>query len=421
MSLIELYGALDQDPNKALALVRQLLDEGVNVNEGIANIRGRVFDTPLTKAAQKQSPEIVELLLDKGAMIDAPNTFGLTALMFTVSHGRVENCKVLLECGADMSLRDYNYESAFSLAVANDRPAVVKLLLKFGVDVNAKDSKGGPMLQRAVMIDHAEVISIGGEEMKRVVESFSTTKLEIMRLLIDNGIEVDVRDVDETTTLHTAVVVGDIEAVKIFLDAGANPNLVDDCNRKPLWPAVRGDHIEIVKLLLGRTTDIDDQVYNGHTYLSTGARWRHRECVQLLLGADIWSQEPGPQFLEPEERLPWYGCDALWWAVHGDGDHDGDHEIVRMILAAGAERENKSGADRGYSKWLNVWNRAQPEEMEGFRKWIAGRETLNVTPESEAVRVELSKKIDRLREEKRRNAVDETGLRRVELIPTRPY
>lgn len=421
MSTRELYEALDQDPDEAPALVQQLRDEGVDLNDGITNIRGRIFNTPLTMAAQKQSPEIVELLLDKGAMIDVPNTFGLTALMFAVSHSRVENCKVLLERGADMSLRDYNCESAFSLAVANDRLAVVKLLLESGVDINVKDGTGGSLLPRAVKIDYADVISIGGEEIKRIVESFSTTKLEIMRLLIDNGLEIDVRDSDETTALHTFVVVGDIEAVKILLDASADPNLVDDCNRKPLWPAVRGNHIEIVKLLLGRTTDIDDQVYNGHTCLSTGARWRYRECVKLLLGAgaDIWSQEPGPQFLEPERRLPWYGCDALYWAVRGDGDDHGDHEIVRMILAAGAERENKNGADAEYSKWLNVWNRAQPEEMEGFRKWVASRCALMAAPELEAVRDELSKKIDRMREEKRRNAVDEMGLRRVELIPTR--
>lgn len=415
MSMVELYEALDRDPNEALALVRQLLDEGVNVNEHISNIRGRVMDTPLTKAAKKQSPELVELLLDKGATINAPSAFELTALIVAVSHGRVENCKVLLERGADLSLRGmrhYKGECVLALAVANDHPAVVKLLLEHGVDINANDGKGGLALRRAVMIDHAEVISMGGEEMQRVVESFSTRKLEIMRLLIDNGIEIDVRDLDESTALHAAALVGDIEPVKILLDAGADPNLVDDCNRKPLWPAVRENHVEIVKLLLGRTTDIDDQVYNGHTCLSTGARWRHRECVQLLLGAgaDIWCQEPGPQFLEPERRLPWYGCDALYWAVHGDGVDDGDHEIVRMILAAGAKRQTKSTADGEYSKWLNVWNRAQPEEMEGFRKWIACRFALNAVPELEAMRQEMSKKIDRMREEKQRKADYEIGL-----------
>lgn len=77
-----------------------------------------------------------------------------------------------------------------------------------------------PRSQKAVMIDYAETIVRGGERLKRLLDSFSTTTFEIMRLLIDNGIDIEMRSVDGTTVMHGALLGGDIEAVHVMLDAG---------------------------------------------------------------------------------------------------------------------------------------------------------------------------------------------------------
>lgn len=162
--------------------------------------------------------------------------------------------------------------------------------------------------------------------------------------------------------------------------------------------------VEIVKLLLESTTNINDQVYNGHTCLSTAARWGLEECVKLLLGAgaEIWSSGPEPQFLEPERRLLWYGCDALSWAV---SSHDQD--VVRLILVAGAERQFERTTEGGYAEWLEVWDRAQPVELDRFIEWINRRQALSDTPEHEALRTEMSEKVYGLEEEKRRKIAEE--------------
>jgi len=397
----ELYEALDKDPGEALPLVRKLLNRRVEVNEEFPR---QVFENPLYMAAKKQNPEVIELLLDHGAEINALTAGNMPPLMAAVVHGQVENCKVLLERGADAHIRIHTGESMLELAVLNQKLAVVKLLLDHGIDVNMKGSKGGTVIDAAIRIDHAEVIFIGDMEMQRVVDSFSTTKLDIMRLLIDNGINIDARPVDDGTSLHTATYVGDIRTIKILLDAGADPNIVDDCNRKPLWAAVRQDRMDIVRLLLPRTNNINDQVYNGHTCLSTAARWGLKKSVKRLLetGAEIWSREPGPQFLEPERRMTWYGLDALCWAVE-----NGDEDVVRMILAAGAERPS---IEPEFRRHLEVWDRAQPQERERVREWIITRHNKSNTPEHKALRTEMSEKIDIIREEKNQQLAEEFGL-----------
>lgn len=400
----ELYDALEKDPSEALPLIRRLC-HGVMVNERFRDI---LSDTPLHKAARDQSSEVVELLLDKGASINALNSYGCSPLFLAVTHGQIENCKGLLERGADATLRDCDGESMLGRAAVNEHLAIVEMLLDYGVDINTREPTGETALNREVMIDHADTISVGGKaKLVRVVESFSTTKLKIMKLLISRGIDINVRLVDGATTLHTAALVGDIETVRILLDAGADPNAVDDCNRKPLWFAARNNRVNIVKSLLEMTTNINDQVYNGHTCLTSAARWGHTNCVKLLLeaGAEIWSQESGPQFLEPEKRLPWYGCDALWWAVD-----DLDTEDVRIVLAAGAERGERT-PEGGYAGWLEVWDGAQSEELENFMEWICRRNDLSTRPEVEALRAEMLKKVHGMEQERRRKFAEQIGIR----------
>lgn len=227
---------MEKDPSEAFPLVRKLLDEGAAVDEVFPD---KMLTTPLHQSAKNQNCELVELLLNNGASINAPNDFGITPLMLAVSHRQVEICNVLLWRGADASLRDCAGESIVALAVINQHPAIVKLLLEYGFDINIRDGTGQTALIRAIMIDHVEANSIRGVEMRPDVNSFSTTKLEMMRLLIENGIGIESRSVDGATAMHTAALEGDIEAFRLLIEAGANPNVVDDCNRKPLWFSVR--------------------------------------------------------------------------------------------------------------------------------------------------------------------------------------
>lgn len=177
--------------------------------------------------------------------------------MAAVVHGQIDNCKTLLKRGADASMRVSEGESTLELAIRNQQLDVVKLLLDHdGIEVHSQSGKGGTMLDAAIEIDYADEEWIDGTRMQRVIASFSRIKLDIMKSLIEYGIDVNARAVDDGVGLHAAALVGDIEPVRILLDAGADPNLVDIGHRKPLWSAVRHNRIDTVRLLLPRTTDI---------------------------------------------------------------------------------------------------------------------------------------------------------------------
>ena len=76
-------------------------------------------------AAQNGYPEIIQVLLKKGAKIDLQNKDGVTALMWAALHGHEEAVKTLLANGADPNLESNNGKTA--LEITKD-PSITELL-----------------------------------------------------------------------------------------------------------------------------------------------------------------------------------------------------------------------------------------------------------------------------------------------------
>jgi len=60
-------------------------------------------------------------------------------------------------------------------------------------------------------------------------------KLTAIKDLINDGEDIHERDKNDLTPLHQAVGCGDVEAVKLLLELGANPNAIDVYGRSPLF------------------------------------------------------------------------------------------------------------------------------------------------------------------------------------------
>jgi uncharacterized protein len=91
--------------------------------------RGDNGEGPLHDAALGGSPEVITLLLDHGAAIDAPDReSGATPLMIAASLGRAGAVAVLLRRGANPQLRDHAGHTALDRAREAQNNDVVKLL-----------------------------------------------------------------------------------------------------------------------------------------------------------------------------------------------------------------------------------------------------------------------------------------------------
>ena len=82
-------------------------------------------------------------------------------------------------------------------------------------------------------------------------------------------------------SIHQAVAVGNIEAVKQHLAAGADVNAISGIGTS-LHPAAFNDHKEIVELLIANGTDVNAKTSKGMTPLDIVIELRHPETADLL-------------------------------------------------------------------------------------------------------------------------------------------
>ncbi len=115
-------------------IAAQLIKLGADVNKpGWA---------PLHYAATHGHLEIMRLLLEEHAFIDAESPNGTTPLMMAASYGTPEAVKLLIEAGADIHMRNQKGMTALDFARRAERPDSVELIetaLRW-----ARQKRGGP-------------------------------------------------------------------------------------------------------------------------------------------------------------------------------------------------------------------------------------------------------------------------------------
>lgn len=111
-------------------LCRALLNREANVN--------KAGWTALHYAATNGTPELIQLLLDHYAYVDAESPNGTTPLMMAAMYASEDAVKVLLDSGADVSLRNTRGLSAVDFANRAQKPKSVALIA-----AAIRDSKAG--------------------------------------------------------------------------------------------------------------------------------------------------------------------------------------------------------------------------------------------------------------------------------------
>lgn len=123
-----------------LPKVKRALANGADVNFKLRGI------TPLMRASTWAHKDIVQLLLAKGADVNAKSNSGSTALIYASMANPTANqrevVQLLLANGADVNAKSEDGWTALMDASARGNLEVVQLLLAKGADVNAKNKNG---------------------------------------------------------------------------------------------------------------------------------------------------------------------------------------------------------------------------------------------------------------------------------------
>lgn len=283
------------------AAVAFLLEHGADPNAvppAKQRIRGPEMLPPVIMATQRGDPEVLQLLIDAGADVNAQDHNGWSALRWARRHssrGQPPNMKPILALLRSAGARDQAGDQAARLfeAVLDKNAGRVRQALRGGADANARDDRGVPPLIYAGNLGQPEIVEA----------------------LIAAGADVNASPEHDTTPLISAIIGGSMEAVEKLLAAGARIDQPDRLRRTPLQVASTWKRTEITSLLLASSAKADPGS------LSMAALNGSADQVRMLLerGADPNAGEGH----------------ALDEAARGCQRRD-NTETIRMLLEAGA-------------------------------------------------------------------------------------
>lgn len=323
--------------------------------------------------------ETVKFLLDLGAGVNAqcefPNRQTATPLLLAVDRGHEAIARTLLERGADPNVRwkcpdcYLNGMTPLLLAArAKTATNIVKILLDKGADINAKleNSKtqefasGTTALMIAVTksADAAEVLisrnadfnmrNDEGESafLRAAGSGYVSVKADnVMRRLINKGVDINQRDNGGNTALMYASSRLDVDMVRFLLDKGADATMKNNAGETALMSAARHapatdltspmrrgyeSLVDLVRALLDTGANINARTNEGKTALMMWAERGNIEVVKTLL-------ERGANAIEKDL----YGKTALDFAEKSGLTGEEKDRMFWMLKTAGDSRKQK--------------------------------------------------------------------------------
>ncbi|XP_064545202.1 protein TANC2 isoform X2 [Drosophila montana] len=203
----------------------ELDDLGVNVN-GLEPSSGELA---LTAAARHGCMDAVNILMSRGAQIDARNRQGYTALWLAVKEGHWSVVEQLLQRGAllDEPLGQAR-KTPLMIAAEEGHLELLELLLARGATLEAEDHEGFTALSWACLRGH----------------------LAAARCLIEHGCNRQHEDHKGRTALDLAAYQGAASLVLYLLEQGANLEHIDVHGMRPLDRSIACRNIQAVQVFL---------------------------------------------------------------------------------------------------------------------------------------------------------------------------
>ena len=272
-----------------------------------ANVNAKDFDTwtPLLKAAFKGELDIVKLLLDQHADVNAcqDGTFG-TSLNIAAAYGYMELARILLDHHANINGGEGSQAGAPIIQATtnenwdSDHLEVAEWLLEHHADIEGRTSWGATALDMAS----------------------KSARLDGAKWLLSHHANLESRDKDGKTPLMYAVNYSNydedwdvnkyVNFVRLLLENHANLEARDKDGKTPLLLAAQKNRPELVKALLDAHADAsatakdskraidlaaDKMRCNNVLVLEQGGRSRTMTCLQAA-AAEFEKPDTGSEF-----------------------------------------------------------------------------------------------------------------------------
>ncbi|XP_066937511.1 uncharacterized protein [Macrobrachium rosenbergii] len=252
-------------------------------------------ETPLHRAIKmEETPERFRDILGSNPNTEAKVSSvseGRTALHEAAEEGRGDIVKLLLESGANVNAKDNFRRTALHNAAHNGLVDIMKLLLESGANVDAKDNSRQTPLHQAAFSEEFQIIKFYAQRNTSVytatIDPTDLYKVEergrdITKLLLESGANVDAKDNSQKTPLFLAANKRHLNAAKTLLSGGADPNIGNAYGQTPLHRAVLNDDLQMIKILLENNASVNAADSAGNSPIHLAEAKGFQEAVREM-------------------------------------------------------------------------------------------------------------------------------------------
>lgn len=216
------------------------------------NKKDALDETALHLAIEQGNEAVVQLLLDRGADLEAKNRSGDTALQIAFGNKDEEIVRLLVDKGADLEARGWQSKgTVLHLAAEEGDEVLVQLLIEREAEIKAKGEDGKTALHFA---------ACGGSK-------------AVVRLLLERGMDMNTKDKTGETSLHSAIWEENEAVARLLIEGGADLKAKTNYGTTALHFAARQGNKAIVSLLVEKGADVNARDMIGRTALGYGTLW----------------------------------------------------------------------------------------------------------------------------------------------------
>ena len=280
--------------------------------------------------------DLVQLLHDAGADVNAATETGVTPLYFACRMGQESTVMKMLECGAKVDGISCK-KLPLIAACRNEHVSVVQLLLTNGANPNLLE-EGYQDQDRDMWYDRS-LLPYGDNPTKSaLVEACLVQNVELVDMLLEHGADpnlasmcTDPDDSEHKYPLFVAVDKNNSHIVISLLNAGADVNVVDDYGESIVSFAT------------------ENVIYSAHGQSMEEMR-NKLSTVRLLLehGANVNMQIP--------DGLSPLGIAVSTRLTHGLGDRSCVSELLQLLVAYGAELRDPAHCEQEDNCYLQEFD-----------------------------------------------------------------
>ena len=242
------------------------------------NIKSANGWTPLTNASIRGNFLCSCCLLsDSAIQIDKKNAWGGTPLFLACQENQIQMVTILIQKGADVN----------TLNGPDEQTPLGILITSTPVE---KGSASSIEIMKILLASGADVNRCGNDGITPLIDACEYNNLEAVQLLVSSGANVDLLCGNNGggTPLYLAAKRGNYEIVEFLISKGADINTPQCCS--VLWGASLEGHLKIVRLLLSLGADVNSEhQINGASPLYIACEKCQYDVVKELIhyGADV--------------------------------------------------------------------------------------------------------------------------------------